>query len=248
MDDDSIQKQIEAKKKRLEELKQKRLQRQQKQDDGSASTTSSSPSISTSSQPQQPYASSPTPSPRPTLTSSQSLQQLQPSTDDLLDVVNSLITTAQPPPPAQAATAQPIAQPAQSAPTRPKLSLAPQPTVTVAPIDTIVYEIATQTNESYLVQMENEKDKEADKAANQQPHSPSKQHIRKAGKGRTAASSADSDDESEEVRKERDILRQRETELMTTIKQLKSQLEQLTSQQQSQQGATALLTLSPTEG
>ena len=118
--------------------------------------------------------------------------------------------------------------------------MAPQPTVSVAAIDTIVYEIATQTNESYLVQIENEKDKDKDKSANQ-PHSPTKH--KKTARGRTAAA-ADSDDDSEEVRKERDVLRQRETELMTTIKQLKSQLEQLTTQQAA---PTAALTLTPTE-
>ena len=235
MDDDSIQKQIEAKKKRLEELKQKRLQRQQKQDDGTGSSLV--PSISVSSLPQ-PYSSSPTVSPRPTLSNSQSLQQLPPTTDDILDVVNSLITTAQPPP-VQPATA-PTSQPAPSAPTKPKLSVAPQPTVSVPPIDTIVYEIATQTNESYLVQVENEKDKEA---AHQQPHSPTKHHHKKALKGRISAA-ADSDDESEEVRKERDVLRQRETELMTTIKQLKSQVEQLTAAQTAQPTSLAL---TPTE-
>ena len=243
MDDDNIQKQIEAKKKRLEELKQKRLQRQQKQDDGTAasSASSTSPSISTSSQLPPPSTSSPSPSPRPTLSSSQSQQQLQPSTDDILDVVNSLITTAQPaPPPAQAA-AQLSAQPIPSAAVRPALSVAPQPSVSVAAVDLIVYEIATQTNESYLVQLESEKEKEAAG----QPHSPTKPP-RKPFNGRSsAAAAADSDSEGEEVRKERDVLRQRETELMTTIKQLKSQVEQLT-QQQTAQPSTAH-TLSTTE-
>ena len=245
MDDDSIQKQIEAKKKRLEELKQKRLQRQQKQDDGSAAAAS--PSIAISSQ--LPLnSSSPTSSPRPALTSSQSSQQLQPSTDDILDVVNSLITTAQPQPlPAQPSTAsQPTTQSVTAPPTKPKLAIAPQPTVTVAPIDRIVYEIATQTNESYLVAVEAEKEKAEAAGGQQQPHSPVKSRSKPARGRASAAGGADSDDETDSIRKERDVLRQRETELMTTIKQLKSQLDELLTAQQQPTAAMAH-TLTTTE-
>lgn len=105
--------------------------------------------------------------------------------------------------------------------------------MSVASVDTIVYEIATQTNESYMVQVENEKEKNEKGAAaaadNQQPHSPTKQHSKRPIRGRISTAADSDSEDNEEIRKERDVLRQRETELMTTIKQLKSQVEQLTS-------------------
>ena len=231
LSDDNIQAQIEAKKRRLEELKQKRLQRQLKQDEPSAPASAAAGASS----------SSPLTSPRrPTsaLSTSQSLTQLpSPSSsssfpaavstsDDILDVVNSLITSSPSPhPPTSGAAAAPSSAPSTAAASAPRAALAvqAQPSLTVLPVECVFYEVGTQTSESYLVEAAAEEERK------DEPHSPAKRP-RKAKK----ASGIDSDEE-EELRKECDTLRHRETELMTTIKEMKSDLERRRAEEEAAQ-------------
>jgi len=215
---ETIQKEIEAKKKRLEELKQKRLQRQQKQDEP---TTTLSPQPITSASP---AASS--------FTHSQSLNQLttnqsNESTADILDVVNSLITAS----PTVTQQQQQSGQSSESStiptpviiPPRPVLQIAPQPSVSIPGVDLIHYDVAAQTNESFLVASAELGQSFSDE--NKQPLSPLSPNSKKKGRISHANTEIDSENLSE-LRAERDRLRTHEIELMTTVKQLKDSLAQ----------------------
>ena len=237
LSEDNIQKQIEAKRRRLEELKQRRLQRQLKQEDGgssataaSASPSASSPTSALTASTSSPLGASPRPGSASSLHSSSSLHQLRPSaSDDILDVVNSLIISS--PAPAQSALSSSApsallspAVPAASAapPPRPVLSVASQAGVSIASVEVVHYDVGTQTSESWLVEeaLEEERKDGGGKVVKEG---------KKAGKGKGGAAARGGggwDEEDEELLiKERDMLRRRETELMTTIAEMKSEAE-----------------------
>ena len=233
LSEDNIQQQIEAKRKRLEELKQKRLQRQQKQEEPTATSTTTAPSASSPSSAAQPQPVSSSPSPRPQsagLSSSHSLNVLSSSSnassprsatssDDLLNVVNSLITSSPSPlPPPSTAPLTPIPTPTPAPRPKPLLTPQFQPSITIPSVDRVHYDAGTQTSESYLVEQSTAEERKGGSARTPSP-------VKGRKKGAKGAGAGWEEEEEDEVRKERDVLRHRETELMTTIREMRGELE-----------------------